>query len=165
MPGKHQVGTGKLICEDCLAGLASPESGRATLCDECVAGRHQGEKGKTECDECLKGTSAPAKSISCTQCLPGNYAAPASSSCTDCPLGRYQVAAGDVISCLYCSPGKYVPGTTTQGRAKDGLDCPAGKFSLTSKPNDPSWGKCDDCPAGFHQGEKGKSSCISWCVC
>ena len=161
VPGKHQVATGKLICEDCLAGRASFEGGRAILCEDCDAGRHQGEKGKTECHECLNGTYAPAKSISCTQCSDGKYAAPASSSCTDCPLGRYQIAAGDVISCLYCSPGKYVPGTTTQGRVKDCLECPAGYASATSEPDDKSWTKCDDCIVGFHQSKEGQVACVS----
>ena len=160
-------------CKACEVGKYSSGRGSTVLatCSKCPKGWYQEKEGSGECSSCDTGKYSEVKkstaSSDCQDCPFGQYGTDVgkpnvTSSCKACPLGRYGGGPGDLNLCAFCDVGKYAP---TDGREVDCLDCSAGTFSLTSMPKNPSWKKCDDCPAGFHQGEKGQSFCFPWYVC
>jgi hypothetical protein len=164
--GTAQSLPGRSVCEPCSEGYAAEETGQPE-CTICAAGKFAGGGNAETCVDCAAGrfSSAPGASV-CTPCAAGSFAdAIGSYVCAPCGFGTARLAqnngefcdpctAGSVaqdtgqLTCTTCLPGK----VQTEDKKTDCVDCPGGRFSVSSS-------QCDTCPRGTYSDRPGAAIC------
>lgn len=126
-------------CADCATGKYQPLYGRSQ-CLACPSGRHQHAAGATHC-----AVDVPHVQLNSVACPGGKYAEDTTFTpvdgqevrtnrvCYDCPRGKFSPRGETAMACTQCAQGTFE----------------AGEGSL----------ECLSCPAGKHQGKRGRSYC------
>ena len=154
-PGKFAPAAKSLKCDDCPSGRLQ-RFAEQSLCYSVEAGQVVAEGGSASIQVPL-GSKICSDSSGCTDekapfeaCMPGTYGyEPATTLCQTCPAGWSSVKAA--AACQPCDKGRYNP--TNGGLCEE---CPIDTYQDQFTEETLA---CKGCPTGFHQEEKGESSC------
>jgi len=170
-------------CAVCAAGTWGSESAQCDTCaNDCPAGT-KGVDASAHYGTDLKALFSD-KLTACVECPCGQYQpAPGSASCIECHAGTVGIDGqgktlvagfGSLYTepghCAQCAAGTYNFKTHTGicATTKDCENgCPAGKYGDSKYLDDSAFvgsastdaEHCDDCPAGWAQGDRGQQEC------
>ena len=135
VPADFELSQGRLFC--CPPGQYYDTSSTIPFfCERCGLGKYTTNSNTvTNCDKCPRGSSAAARGTAeCGECPPETFSNVDRSKCSQCGAGLYQFDGIEETSCEKCTKAKYQ--------------------DIGGKKN------CEDCPAGWYQGQQAKPFCL-----